>query len=112
MSKPSPNGDNGRDPLGRFTLGNPGGPGNPNARAVARLRQALIKCLTDEKTEAIVAKLIEQAVKGEHWAIHEVFDRVCGKAKAETDLNINRGLSIAELSEEEIERLAAGFAAK
>src|SRR5437660_2256427 len=35
-----------RDALGRFTKGNPGGPGNPFARKVAALRMALINFVT------------------------------------------------------------------
>lgn len=113
MNEPSSNGDNGRDTLGRFKPGNPGGPGNPNARAVARLRQALVNGLTDEKAEAIARKLIEEAEKGERWAVHEVFDRVCGKAKQETDLTISKGgLNVADMSEEELQRLAAGIVAQ
>ena len=37
-SPPSPNRPNGRDEKGRFAAGNPGGPGNPNARKVAAIR--------------------------------------------------------------------------
>jgi len=46
-SAPSPNGANGdgRDDRGRFAAGNAGGPGNPHAGAVAKLRSALFAAL-------------------------------------------------------------------
>lgn len=40
---PTPNGSLGRDlTSGRFTTGNPGGPGNPYARRVAAMRTQLL----------------------------------------------------------------------
>src|SRR5205085_4146516 len=39
---PSPNGGNGHDSQGRFAKGNKGGPGNPFARRVGRLRSLLV----------------------------------------------------------------------
>ena len=42
---------NGHDAKGRFTRGNPGGPGNPYARQVAALRKVILNRLTEEITE-------------------------------------------------------------
>src|SRR5262249_27316633 len=42
----------GRDEHGRFLPGHPGGPGNPFAREVARLRKRIMAKLTDEKFDA------------------------------------------------------------
>jgi hypothetical protein len=85
MITPSPNGDNGRDPAGRFTKGNPGGPGNPFAKRAGELRSALMAALTDEDWQAVVRKLVDCAKAGEPWAIREVFDRTLGKP-VEADL--------------------------
>jgi hypothetical protein len=62
---PSPNGANGRDAGGRFTRGNPGGPGNPFARRVAALRRALLDTVTEEDIRAVVRKLLQEALRGD-----------------------------------------------
>ena len=67
---PSPNGSgqatptNGRDDFGRYTPGNPGGPGNPFARLVAELRKAAIEAVPREKLRAIFVKMSDLAVEG------------------------------------------------
>ena len=76
---PSANGSNGRDDRGRFASGNPGGPGNPLAAQVGRLRAALLEAVTPEDIAAIIARLIEQAKGGDVRAIREVLDRTLGK---------------------------------
>jgi hypothetical protein len=43
---PKPNGENGRDGKGRFAPGNRGGPGNPNARAVGKLRSEFLSAVS------------------------------------------------------------------
>lgn len=79
--EPLPNGANGgRDAAGRFTKGNAGGPGNPNARNVNRWRAALIGSVTEEDVEAVVEILVAKAKAGEPWAIKEFLDRTLGKA--------------------------------
>ncbi len=78
-NSPSPNGANGRDDRGRFSVGNPGGRGNPHAAQVGRLRAALLEAVTPEDIAAIIARLIEQAKGGDVRAIKEVFDRTLGK---------------------------------
>ena len=54
----------GRDDTGRFTAGNRGGPGNPFARQVAALRQALIASVTAEDIQAVAASMLELAKRG------------------------------------------------
>jgi hypothetical protein len=65
---PSSNGTNGagngRDPHGRFTQANPGGPGNPFGRKVAALRTALIASVTEQDVQNVMAAMSAQAVKG------------------------------------------------
>ena len=76
---PSANGGNGRDSAGRFAKGNSGGPGNPYAARVARLRSAMLDAVTDEDFTAIVRKLVELAKGGDMAAIREVMTRTVGK---------------------------------
>ncbi len=76
---------NGRDASGRFAKGNPGGPGNPHAQKVARLRSALLNAVTEEDIRLIVAKLVEQAKAGDLHAAKEVLLRTLGKP-VEADL--------------------------
>lgn len=79
MTAPSVNGLIGRNARGRFAHGNAGGPGNPAARQVMRLRHALLDAITEEDLGAIVAKLLEMAKAGNMAAIREVLDRTLGK---------------------------------
>lgn len=71
---PSPNGSN-----GRFSKGNAGGPGNPYARRVARLRGLLLDAVTDDDLKAIVAAMVEKAKGGDLNAAREVLTRTLGK---------------------------------
>ena len=77
---PSTNGDNGsRDSQGRFVAGNAGGPGNPYARRVARLRSLLLEAVGEEDLLELIQALIGQAKSGDLAAIREVLDRCLGK---------------------------------
>ena len=77
---PSTNGNNGRDRLtGRFTKGNAGGPGNPHAQQVARLRSALLDAVSEADIAAIVEKLVSLARDGDTVAARILFDRVLGR---------------------------------
>ena len=76
---PSPNGPFDRNPGGRFVAGNPGGPGNPHAAQVARLRAEMLDAVTPDDMRAIVSRLVELAKGGDVRAIKEVFDRTLGK---------------------------------
>ncbi|MFC2081923.1 hypothetical protein ACFLSF_02290 [Candidatus Bipolaricaulota bacterium] len=76
---PKPNGSNGRDERGRFTKGNPGGPGNPYAAQVGRLRSSLLSAITEDDIRAIVAKLVDQARDGDIAAARVLFTRVFGR---------------------------------
>ncbi len=87
MIEPSPSakGPNGRDDHGRFLPGHAGGPGNPHARQVAKLRSALLNAVTEEDMDAIVRKLVEQAKEGDIHAAKEVILRTLGRP-VESDL--------------------------
>lgn len=68
----------GRDGKGRFAKGNPGGPGNPHAIAVAKLREALLKAVTPDAIQRIITKLIAQAEAGDTASAKILLDRVLG----------------------------------
>ena len=76
---PTPNEDNGRDGRGRFAPGNRGGPGNPHAAQVSRLRSALLDAITPDDMRAIISALIEKAKAGDVHAASVLFERVLGK---------------------------------
>ncbi len=71
MPDPSPNGPNGRDGRGRFAQGNAGGPGNPYAGKVAKLRSALLAAVTEDDVREIVERLVRLAKEGDLSAIRE-----------------------------------------
>jgi hypothetical protein len=73
---------NGRDGGGRFAPGNAGGPGNPHAAKVARLRAALLDAVTPEHIERIAAALVREAEAGNVAAAREVLQRCLGEPSA------------------------------
>ncbi|QNN24084.1 hypothetical protein HED60_18015 [Planctomycetales bacterium ZRK34] len=92
MNAPIVNGSNGgRDASGRFTRGNPGGPGNPYIRQVAALRAAVLEAVDAESLAAIVHALVEKAKAGDVVAAREIFDRCLGKPKQTLDLDVDVG---------------------
>lgn len=76
---PSTNGDNGRGVNGRFAKGNKGGPGNPFAAKVAKLRKALLGAVTARDMADIVKALVRQAKAGDVASAREVIERCLGK---------------------------------
>lgn len=76
----SPNPANGlHDARGKFAKGNPGGPGNPHAARVAKLRAALLDAITPEAITAVVKALVSEAKAGNVAAAKELLDRAVGK---------------------------------
>jgi hypothetical protein len=69
----------GRDAKGRFTKGNPGGPGNPFARHVAKLRSALVQCVSEEDIGRIAQGLLVNAKLGHLPSIRILLLYVLGK---------------------------------
>src|SRR5438105_10123517 len=55
---------NGHDAKGRWAKGNPGGPGNPFARQVTKLRKVILNRLTEEDLLAITEALLAKAKEG------------------------------------------------
>jgi hypothetical protein len=86
MSHPLPNRLNGRSESGRFTTGNPGGPGNPYNRRVQEIRAELLDALKEGDVADIIQKLIEKAKGGDVVAAREVLDRALGKSHQSTSI--------------------------
>ncbi len=76
-----------RDSNGYFAKGNRGGPGNPHAKKIAKLRRAMFATATAADVRRIVRKLIEQAVEGDVDAARLVLDRLCGKISPFTEVD-------------------------
>lgn len=79
MSDPSTNGVNGHDDRGRFTCGNSGGPGNPHAARVARLRSLFLNCISDDDLKAIVLAVAKKAKRGDIAAVKILLEHTLGK---------------------------------
>ena len=86
---PSTNGDNGRDDQGRFTVGNAGGPGNPNAAAVGAWRSTLARSVTPDDLQDVIGQLLKQAKDGEPWAIRELLNRCLGRPSQAVSIESN-----------------------
>ena len=72
----------GRDAAGRFTQGNPGGPGNPYTKQVAALRSALLAAVSEEDIREVVQALVREAKGGNVSAARELLGRVLGPPEA------------------------------
>lgn len=90
-----------------FKVGNPGGPGRPKGVPNSKTRllrllelvQTQTNPITGEKEEFTVAEqldmvLINKARKGDIRAYQEVMDRLEGKAKQSTELEVSGGINI------------------
>jgi len=82
---PSTNGSNGRTASGRFAPGWKGGPGNPFAQRVARLRSTLLESVSDDDLKAIVQAVVGKAKAGDMAAVRVVLDYCVGKPLPATD---------------------------
>lgn len=72
-------GQNGRDPRGRFVRGNPGGPGRPRNPKVLRLQAAFRAAITPKRLRELALTLWNQAMRGDTQAARLLLDRTCGK---------------------------------
>ena len=79
MIEQSANGSNGRSTNGQFAKGNPGGPGNPYARHVARLRASLIEAVGDDGLKDIVQGMVTAAKGGDVAAAKLLLSYLLGK---------------------------------
>jgi hypothetical protein len=81
----APAAPNGRDAAGRFTKGNPGGPGNPFARRTAAMRKALCDAVSEEDLRQIAEALKRKAKEGDVAAARLVLSYVVGRPEATVD---------------------------
>src|SRR5688572_26011051 len=72
----------GRDELGRFAAGNPGGPGNPFNRRLAELRSAVTEAVTREDMLDLFAMLKFKAKGGDLAATKIILQYTLGKPGA------------------------------
>ena len=97
-----------RDVQGRFTKGNPGGPGNPYAKRVAELRSRLLGAITDEQWDTIARQLIEDAQHVDPEirlvARRELLDRAAGRAVQPVAVSNDDQQSLADVPEGELEK--------
>ena len=64
--------------VGRFLPGNSGGPGNPHAWQVARLRSTLLRSVSQNEMRQIVKKLVAMSVAGDLAAAKLLLDYTLG----------------------------------
>jgi len=76
----------GRDAQGRFTLGNPGGPGGARRRP-SDLRRAAEEAITAEHVQAMMRKATRMALEGNLTAMRLVLERTTGRAP-ETPMDV------------------------
>jgi hypothetical protein len=94
---------------GRFLKGHAGGPGNPHAQRVHRLRSALLNTVTPADIEEIIRKLVAMAKEGDIAATKELLDRTLGKPVTAVELTGADGeplLQIGRLQEAILHALA------
>src|SRR5262245_43310308 len=67
------------DHRGHFTVGNPGGPGNPLAREMAYWRQRMRESVTPTLFDHVFSSLFALAIRGNLAAIKYFHECVCGR---------------------------------
>jgi hypothetical protein len=75
----------GRDSQGRFTEGNPGGPGNPYYRRQAHLKRRMLESVTDADVQSVMQMLLGLARSGDLAAIKLFLEYTVGKPGKEVD---------------------------
>lgn len=88
-----------RDSAGRFLKGNPGGPGNPNSKRVARLRQTLLKAVTPDDMREVVMEMLNKAKCGDMVAAKLLLEYTIGKPKDTVELEAT-GVSLTYIIKE------------
>jgi hypothetical protein len=76
---------NGRDGQGRFTRGNPGGPGNPYYRRQAELKRQMLAHVTEVDVMSVMRVLLGLARSGDLAAIKLFLEYTVGKPSKEVD---------------------------
>lgn len=105
---PKANGSSGRDTRGRFAPGNKGGPGNPHAAKVARLRKALVGAVSEKDVRALAKDMVREARAGNVQAAKLLLSYLLGPPKVDVEVSGPGGGPIQSVTgEEAIARLTA-----
>lgn len=85
LTAPLPETGTMRDSTGRFITGNPGGPGNPHAGRVARLRARLLSAVGEGDIDDLVSAMLERARGGDIAAARLLLEYTIGKPASAPD---------------------------
>ena len=91
----------GRDNQGRFSNGNPGGPGRPRRAVEEDYLAALSDQLSIERWENIVSKAIEDAENGDHKARDWIARYALGPSPKVAEMGLQGALRLFQLAVDE-----------
>ena len=91
----------GRDNQGRFSKGNPGGPGRPRRAVEEDYLAALSDQLSIERWENIVSKAIEDAENGDHKARDWIARYALGPSPKVAEMGLQGALRLFQLAVDE-----------
>ena len=97
----------GRDTTGKFLPGNAGGPGNPHAAKVGKLRATMLASVTTKDIKALTQKLMAMALDGDLKAAELLLSRLLGKPASDaqgTTVAIQNNVGGQESLDSKIER--------
>jgi hypothetical protein len=73
-----------RDDRGRFSRGNPGGPGNPHTKRATELHAAVAETLTPTRLQMIIASMLKAVIDRQDVAAARLLlDRALGRPRPE-----------------------------
>ena len=75
---------------GRFLPGHCGGPGNPYARRVAKLRALMHKTITDKDVQDVLTTLLNRSKAGDMPAITLLLAYLIGRPDSESEINVDK----------------------
>jgi hypothetical protein len=91
----------GRDNQGRFSKGNPGGPGRPRRAVEEDYLAALSDQLSIERWENIVSKAIQDAENGDHKARDWIARYALGPSPKVAEMGLQGALRLFQLAVDE-----------
>ena len=91
----------GRDNQGRFSKGNPGGPGRPRRAVEEDYLAALSDQLSIERWENIVSRAIEDAENGDHRARDWIARYALGPSPKVAEMGLQGALRLFQLAVDE-----------
>jgi len=95
-SKPTKDGGDGRDEGGRFTKGNPGGPGNRHATMARKYKAEIYRCISPADLAKQAHKVKRIAESGERWAIELCWSYLLGKPAQAVNISGSLEFSFAD----------------